>query len=192
MLKQVGEVKKQLEVASDTIADQEKKITDTGEMVKALFSRGRVEFYEPTLTPKDMVIIKHDETHASVYLLLKEVPIPVTLQLQYHVYVQHRQAYGVLGSGDTLLNVVGFRWGENADNLKSKGLTASYIGDPTAKNPLINILTVNDGRASQTERCGRRCGLHQFRWRRQVNGHPVFSLSFYRRQLIRTGHWPSS
>jgi hypothetical protein len=116
-------------------------------MVKALFSRGRVEFYEPTHTPNDMVIIKHDETHASVYLLLKEVPIPVTLQLQYHVYVQPRQSYGVLGSGDALINVVAFRWGENADNLKGKGLTASYIGDPTANNPLIKILTVNDGRA---------------------------------------------
>jgi hypothetical protein len=42
---------------------------------------------------------------------------------------------------------VGFRWGENADNLKGKGLTASYIGDPTAKNSLVKILTFNDGRA---------------------------------------------
>jgi F0F1-type ATP synthase membrane subunit b/b' len=111
VLKQIGEVKKQLEVASHTISDQEKKLTDTSEMVKALFSRGRVEFYEPTLTPNDIVIIKHDETHASIYLLLKEVPIPVTLQLQYHVYVQPRQSYGVLGSGDTLTNVCWFPMG---------------------------------------------------------------------------------
>jgi hypothetical protein len=147
VLQQVGDVKKQLDVASDTIADQERKLTDTSEMVKALFSRGRVEFFEPTLTPNNMVIIKHDETHASIYLLLKEVPILVTLQLQYHVYVQPRQAYGVLSSGDTFTNVVAFRWGENGDNVNGRGLTASYIGDPTTKSPLVKILTVNDNHA---------------------------------------------
>jgi F0F1-type ATP synthase membrane subunit b/b' len=147
VLKQVGDVKKQLDVASDTIASQEKKLTDTSEMVKALFSRGNVEFFEPTLTPNNMVIIKHDETHASVYLLLKEVPIPVTLQLQYHVYLQPRQAYGVLSAGDRLTNVVAFRWGENADNLKDKGLTASYIGDPTANSAVVKILTVKGNHA---------------------------------------------
>lgn len=94
-----------------------------------------------------MVIIKHDDNHASVYLVLKEVPIEGTLQLQYHVYSQPKSSYFVLHSGDALSNVVGFRWGENAANLTGKGLTASYIGDPTAQTSHIKTLTVKDGRA---------------------------------------------
>jgi hypothetical protein len=147
VLKQVDDVKKQLDAASETITAQEKKITDTSELVKAIFARARTDSFEPTATPDQMVIIKHDDSHASIYLLLHEIPIEGSLQLQYHVFSQPKTSYEVLRSGDALVNVVGFRWGENSANLVGKILTASYIGDPTAQSALFKSLTVKEDRA---------------------------------------------
>jgi F0F1-type ATP synthase membrane subunit b/b' len=147
VLKQVDDVKKELDAASETITAQEKKITDTGELVKAMFDRSRTDSFEPTATPDHMAIIKHDDSHASVYLLLQEVPIEASLQLQYHVFSQPKNSYNVLRSGDVLVNVVGFRWGENSANLVGKILTASYIGDPTAQSAHFKSLTVKEDRA---------------------------------------------
>jgi hypothetical protein len=147
VLKQVDNVKKQLDAASETITAQEKKITDTSELVKAIFARARTDSFEPTATPDQMAIIKHDDSHASVYLLLQEVPIEGSLQLQYHVFSQPKGSYTVLRSGGALINVLGFRWGENTANLAEKGLTASYIGDPTAQTAHMKSLTIKDDRA---------------------------------------------
>jgi hypothetical protein len=147
VLKKVDDVKKQLDDAAQTISTQEKKITDTSEMVKAIFSRSRTEFFEPTATPDRMVVIKHDDTHSSVYLLLQEVPIEGTLQLQYHVFTQPRTSYSEIRSNDVPVNIVGFRWGEAATNLNDKGLIASYIGDPTAQIAPLKHLTVKEDRA---------------------------------------------
>jgi hypothetical protein len=146
VLKKMDIVQKDIETTSHKIAEQEKKITDTSELVRAIFAHSRTDIFEPAATPEQMVIIKHDDSHASVYLLLKEVPIEGTLQLQYHVFSQPKPSYSVLRSGDTLVNVVGFRWGENAATLTGKLLPASYIGDPTAPAANIKILSMKDER----------------------------------------------
>jgi len=146
-LQQIDDIKQKLNTAAETIATQEKKITDTGELVKAIFAGSRTEAFEPTSTPDQMVVIKHDDAHASVYLLLKEVPIESTVQLQYKVFIEPRASYYVLHNGDTLVNVIGFRWGESATNLAHAPLTVSYIRDPTVQVATFKALTVKNDQA---------------------------------------------
>jgi hypothetical protein len=136
-----------LDAASQTIAEQEKKITDTGELVKAIFARSRTDVFEPNTTPGQIVFIKHDDKNASVYLLLKEVPIEGTLQLQYHVFTQQKTTYSLLRDGDALVNILGFRWGEDVANLTGKYLTVSYIGDPTSQSRHFTTLTIKGDQA---------------------------------------------
>jgi hypothetical protein len=74
-----------------------------------------------------------------VLLLLQSVPIPQTLQLQWHVYAQPQDSYA------TVQNLVVFFWADPPDNLKTHELTASYFPDKSDKD-IIHSLLERDGR----------------------------------------------
>jgi hypothetical protein len=76
----------------------------------------------------------------AVYLLLKQSPIPGTLQLQFHVFAQQPNTFSVIAH-----NLVLFYWGEPAANLEGKQISASYFADVDDKDT-IHALSEHDGR----------------------------------------------
>ena len=70
--------------------------------------------------------MKHSDNQVTLYALLPEVPIPQTLQLQYHVAVQPRISYYTDG------NLVIFRWAEDEARLRSRAMAFTYVPDPTS------------------------------------------------------------
>jgi hypothetical protein len=75
----------------------------------------------------------------TVLLLLQSVPIPSTLQLQFHIFAQPPNSYF------TIKNLVIFGWSDPPEVLKTQQLSASYFPDSSDKD-IIHSLSEHDGR----------------------------------------------
>ncbi len=135
---QVSDVQKKLAEALADIGEQRRKLTDTSELVTAMYSKGVVEQFM-MLNSSRTQLIAADTTHVSVYMLLKDPPILQTLQLQWHIYVQPKASYRMIG------NVVVFRWGQSVENLRTQIMEVSYVPDPSSKEKRFAVLSVKDG-----------------------------------------------
>ncbi len=135
----VSDLSKKLDSATREIMAQQEKLASTDQLVTALFSQGKVVSFD-TKTESERFVILERKDGATVYMLLDHAPIPQTLELQYHIYVQPKGSY-LIGR-----NVVIFNWGQSLSSLEQHPLVVSYVPDPTIKEPLFRSLAAKNGR----------------------------------------------
>jgi hypothetical protein len=132
----------QLGKATTDLAVQQKVISSSEDFVKKVFSSHTVALFtfDQLVKPNSIVLPSPGAgINTVVYMLLPSTPIPGTLQLQYHIFVQPPNSYG------NLHNVVIFSWGDPVDSLKQKQMSVSYFPDSSDKD-LIHALSEKDGR----------------------------------------------
>lgn len=135
-------MRKQLAQATSDIQAQQKVISSSEEFVKSVFSSHMVEYFRIGQPPADRYKVIPPPAGGNrtvVLLLLQSVPIPSTLQLQYHVYTQPQNSYV------TIQNLVIFFWADPPDALKTQQLSVSYFPDKSDKD-IIHALSEHDGR----------------------------------------------
>jgi len=137
--KQLRELDSKIESATKDIAEQQKKLASTNELVKSIFERGRTEYFDTKSQNSHFVLLSYrmgDKSSAKngafVFMLLAEVPIRQTIELKFHLSSQPRGSYSPIRG-----NVLWFNWGENAESLKEFPLEVTYIPDPTASSTMI-------------------------------------------------------
>lgn len=142
----VTDLDKKVEVANKEIAAQQGKLTSTNELVTAMFSKGQTQSFWANAgnTPTCVVFSFPAATGAPqkgaiVYMLLKSAPIFQTVQVGYHIYIQPKSSYRLVG------NVLIFVWGDPAENLKQYPLEVSYVPDPTYTGNTYVELSVKNG-----------------------------------------------
>jgi gas vesicle protein len=135
----VVELDKKMSAATQDIAEQQKKLANTDELVKTLFSKGTTEYLPLAINlPTVVVVPVNNGGGAMVFVLLKSAPIYQTLELKWRVASQPRSSYTFNN------NAVIFFWGEPADNLKQNPLEVTYVPDPTVKVPPFKALSRKD------------------------------------------------
>src|SRR5689334_21531314 len=93
---EMSAMRKQLAQATTDIRAQQKVVSSSEEFVKGIFSTHFVEFFRIGQPPENLyaVLPPPPGTNRSVvFLVLHSVPIPETLQLQYHIYTQPQNSY---------------------------------------------------------------------------------------------------
>ncbi|MGC9994617.1 MAG: hypothetical protein ABSE79_04795 [Terriglobia bacterium] len=135
----VAELDRKIDAAFKDISEQQRKLTRTDELVKAMYSSRTTEYFE-TQSNASNVVIAALKNGAFVFMLLKSVPIPESVEVKWRVYSQPRGAYRVV-KGNVLL----FIWGESPDNLKQYPLEISYVPDPTPTLPSFKSLSIKNG-----------------------------------------------
>jgi DNA repair exonuclease SbcCD ATPase subunit len=136
----VTELNNKIDAASKDIAEQQKKLASTDELVKALFSKGKTEYFQTAQSGKNIAIIPIPSPRkgAVVWMLLEAVPITHTTEIKWRVAVQPRDSYHLNK------NVLFFYWGDPADNLKQYPLEVTYVPDPTEKDTAFKTLIIKD------------------------------------------------
>ena len=129
----VVELDQKIDAAAKDIAEQQKKLASTDELVRTLFSKGRTEYFSMSGKTANAIVVAH-QNGAMVFVLLTAAPIYQTLELKWRVASQPRNSYSVNN------NVVTFFWGESADNLKANPLEVTYVPDPTSKTPFKSLV----------------------------------------------------
>jgi hypothetical protein len=115
----VTELDKSVVSANKEIAEQQKKLTSTNELVTAMFSKRLTQTFVTTMGNTSTCAVftmpaapGGTQKRAIVYMLLQKAPIFQTVQLVFHIYIQPKTSYGVRG------NVLTSVWGDPAENLK--------------------------------------------------------------------------
>jgi hypothetical protein len=133
----MSELDQKMDTAIKDIADQQKKLESTDELVKTLFSKGTTEFFVTTANGPNVVTVPLKKG-ALVFMLLKSAPIYQTIEVKWRVFSQPHGSYFITN------NVLFFNWGDPAENLKQYPLEVTYVPDPTAKAPAFKALSVKD------------------------------------------------
>ena len=133
----VAELDQKIDAATKDIAEQQKKLASTDELVKTLFSKGTTEYFQTKVNAANAVIVPLPNG-AMVFMLLKSPPIYQTLELKWRVASQPRNSYTVRN------NVVTFFWGESAEGLRQYPVEVTYVPDPTSKAAPFKTLSVKD------------------------------------------------
>lgn len=133
----VVELDQKIDAATKDIAEQQKRLASTDELVKTLFSKGTTEYFQTKVNTANAAIVPLPNG-AMVFILLKSPPIYQTLELKWRVASQPRNSYSVRN------NVVTFYWGESADNLRQFPLEVTYVPDPTSKTAPFKTLSLKD------------------------------------------------
>ena len=81
-------------------------------------------------------IVREGNNRRVICMLLKEVPFPQSVQIQFHVFSQPRNTYAVFG------NVVLFFWGDPVANLSQNPLLVSYVANPNTHGTPFKTLSV--------------------------------------------------
>jgi len=137
---QLNDLSSKVDQANGEIADQQKKLIDTGELVKSFYSNLRSQFFDFTSFSADHLFREGSvgQPRRVVLMLLKDAPIPESVQIQFHVFSQPRNSFLVIG------NLIVFFWGDSAENLKQHSLNVSYAKDPNFKGKLFQTLSVDE------------------------------------------------
>ncbi len=133
----VAELDQKIDTATKDIAEQQKKLANTDELVKTLFSKGTTEYF-PTTANGATAVIAPLRNGAFVFMLLKSAPIYQTIEMKWRVFSQPRGSYWLTN------NVLVFNWGDPADSLKQYPLEVTYVPDPTSKTPAFKALSVKN------------------------------------------------
>ena len=134
---QMSQLDQKIDTAIKDIAEQQKKLESTDELVKTLFSKGITEYFITKGNGPNMVIAPH-KNGALVFMLLKAAPIYQTIEMKWHVASQPHGSYGVKN------NLLTFGWGDPAENLKQYPLEVTYVPDPTVTIAPFKTLSVKD------------------------------------------------
>ena len=138
----VSEIDDKVDKASAQIAEQQKKLTDTGELVKSLFANSRIDIFDgKDGLETDKLVVREGKDRRIVYMLLTAIPVPGSVRLQYHIFSQPPNSFGILGDS----NIVVFMWGDPAESLKQHQISVAYVADPTAKAKPFSKLSVRNG-----------------------------------------------
>jgi hypothetical protein len=132
----LNQLNDRVEKAVAEVQQEQKRVESTGDLVKTLYSNLKTQNFQPTVTGDSRSIVAPLPTQKGgiVFMLLADTPIPQTLLLQFHVYLQPRGSYQISK------NLVIFTWGDPVDNLKQHPIEATYIPDPTAKSEPFKAL----------------------------------------------------
>lgn len=122
---QVKNVDQRVSDAQTQINEQQKKLTDTGELLQSMFSNSRLEEFSDAMIGR--YLIREGNNRRVVFMLLREVPYPQSVQLQWFVSTQPRNSYVVMN------NLVIFFWGDAAESLKQHPLLVNYVADTSSK-----------------------------------------------------------
>ena len=136
-------MRKQLAQATNDIQAQQKVISSSQDFVKSVFSSHMTDIFNIGQPPNDRYAVVPPPAQGGntvVYMLLRQAPIPGTLQVPYYVFVQPPNSYLVL-----FHNLVILFWGDPPGNLQGKPMSVSYFPDINDKE-LIQSLSVHDGR----------------------------------------------
>jgi hypothetical protein len=123
-------MRKQLAQATSDIEAQQKVISSSQAFVKSVFSSHIVDYFHVGQPPKERYAVIPPPSGGNrtvVFLLLESVPIPETLQVQYHIYTQPQNSYF------TLKNLVIFFWADPVENLKAQQLSVAYFPDKSGQ-----------------------------------------------------------
>lgn len=139
---QMEELRQGLSKATEAIQAQQKVLSSSEEFAKSVFSSHAVEFFRIEQPPKDRYAVIPPPAGGDktvVVLLLDATPIPGTLQLQYHIYLQPPNSYFAIH------NLVIFFWGQSKDALEAQQISVSYFPDKSDAGT-IKSLSERDGR----------------------------------------------
>jgi hypothetical protein len=134
----VTELNHKIDAAARDIGEQQNKLASTDELVKALFSKGRTEYFQTTANSPQFAAVTPSPNNTVAILLLESVPIYQTLEVKWKVFSQPRGSYHMVN------NALIFLWGDPTENLKLYPLEITYVPDPTSKSTLFKTLTVKD------------------------------------------------
>jgi len=134
----LNDLKKKVGAATDDIAEQQRKLASTDELVKTLFSKGITEYFQ-TSSPTPSIVIVPRQNGATVFMLLRSAPIYQTIELKFYISSQPRASYSPIN------NVLYFNWGDPPDNLKGHPLEVTYVPDPTSKVSPFKTLYIKNG-----------------------------------------------
>jgi F0F1-type ATP synthase membrane subunit b/b' len=136
--KQMVELDKRIDAAMKDIAEQQRKLASTNELVKSLFSKGKTEYFDTKTKSAKLVTIPASK-NTLVLLLLAQTPIRETLDFKWHVFSQPKNSYGVLRG-----NLVYFNWGDPLESLGQHPLEVTYVPDTTDTTTIFKSLSVKD------------------------------------------------
>ncbi len=136
----VATLNKKIDEATANIAEQEKKLASTNELVKGLFSARKTDYLDTKTGSTNCVNVPIGENRFFVVLLLSATPIPESIELKSRVASQPRNSYGVLRN-----NIVYFIWADALQTLQAYPLEVAYVADKDAATPLFKALSYRDG-----------------------------------------------
>jgi hypothetical protein len=139
-----GQMQGSLRDAQQGLEKQQVKLADMDQLLKSFYEARKTEVFNTKTDAKDLIALRHDDTHATIYILLSSPPIPQTVDVQWHVYAEPKTSYNVVN------NVLIFRWGQSVESFRTQQLTVTYVADPTQKS-LYSKLSINDNRVSADE-----------------------------------------
>ena len=141
MQPEMDDMRKRLADATSAIQAQQKVISSSEEFAKSIFSSHVVQFFHIGKPSNHYAVIPPAKSgnKTVVFLLLQSVPIPATLQLQWHVFAQPQDSYF------SLQNLVIFFWADPPERLETQELNVAYFPDKSDKD-LIHSLSEHDGR----------------------------------------------
>jgi hypothetical protein len=142
--KDTGRMQGSLRDAQQRLENQQAKLADIDQLLKSFYEARKTEAFDTKTDSTDLIVLKHDDTHATIYILLSAPPIPQTVDIQWHVYAQPKNSYLVVN------NVIIFRWGQSVESFRSQQLTVTYVAEPKEK-PLYSKLSITDNRVRADE-----------------------------------------
>jgi len=135
----VATLNKKIDEATTNIAEQQRKLASTDELVKGLFSARKTDYLDTKTGSTNCVAVPVGKQFF-VVLLLSATPIPESIELKSHVAAQPRNSYGIMRN-----NVVYFLWGDALQTLQAYPLEVAYVADRNASTPLFKTLSYRDG-----------------------------------------------
>lgn len=130
----VSELDQKIDAAIKKLATTDARLATTDAVVATL-SKGRTEYFQTIANGPNVVVAPH-QNGAVVFMLLNSAPIFQTIDLKWHVFSQPRASYQLSN------NVLIFRWGDPAANLKQHSLEVSYVPDSTSTTVPFKTLSL--------------------------------------------------
>ena len=143
--KRTSDLDVKIDTATKDIAEQQRKLASTNELVKSLFSRGKTEYFDTKSSSTRFAYVPY-KGGVWVYMLLADIPIRETVEIKFHVYSQPKSSYFPINS-----NVLFFNWGQTLEALQQQPLEVNYVPDPTQSKEKFKALSVRDRRAYADE-----------------------------------------
>ena len=129
-----------LHTAQEALQKQQEKLSDLDQLMKSFYEARKTEIFDTKTDSPNLVGLKHDDSHSTIYVVLSAPPIPQSVDLQWHVYAQPKGSYFMFD------NIVVFRWGQSLDSFRTQPLSITYVPKPKQK-PVWSKLSLTGDRA---------------------------------------------
>jgi hypothetical protein len=142
--KDTREMQGSLNSAQQALQKQQEKLSDLDQLLTSFYEARKTEIFETKPDSSNLVALKHDDSHVTIYVILSSPPIPQTLDLQWHVFAQPKNSYFIYG------NVLMFRWAQSVESFRTQALTVTYVPMPKQK-PIGSKLSLRGNRVFMDE-----------------------------------------